>query len=170
VAIAFAPEGAGRAATFGVGAMHHRPQQGVGPLPGGEGGAKRRVRGYGGAGFVTTVATARKLRRNQTDAELKLWLHLRNRRLDGLKFRRQVRIAGFVADFLCEDAKLIVEVDGGQHAESERDLARSKVLQAAGFEVLRFWNNDVWENVEGVLEPIREMARLLRAEVTEARR
>ncbi|MGB0085374.1 MAG: DUF559 domain-containing protein [Rhodomicrobiaceae bacterium] len=109
---------------------------------------------------MTSVAAARKLRRNQTDAELKLWLHLRNRRLDGLKFRRQVRVAGFVADFLCEGTKLIVEVDGSQHAEDANDAERTKVLQAAGFEVLRFWNSDVLHNIEGVLERINEAVRL----------
>jgi very-short-patch-repair endonuclease len=104
---------------------------------------------------------ARKLRRNQTDAETKLWLHLRNRRLGGLKFRRQVPIAGFVADFLCDETKLVVEVDGGQHMKrSENDLARTKVLNATGFEVLRFWNSDVLENIDGVLEKIVESVRL----------
>jgi very-short-patch-repair endonuclease len=106
------------------------------------------------------VATARKLRRNQTDAELKLWLQLRNRRLGGLKFRRQVLIAGYIADFLCEEAKLIIEVDGGQHAESERDPIRTAEINAAGFEVLRFWNNDVFQNIEGVLQRILEVAQL----------
>jgi very-short-patch-repair endonuclease len=76
------------------------------------------------------IATARKLRRNQTDAELKLWLHLRNRRLDGLRFRRQAPVAGYIADFLCEDAKLIVEVDGGQHAGNRSDLVRTAELNA----------------------------------------
>ncbi len=109
---------------------------------------------------MSGIATARKLRRNQTDAEFKLWLHLRNRRLSGLKFRRQVPVSGFIADFLCEEAKLIVEVDGGQHAESASDPARTAALQAAGFEVLRFWNNDVLQNVEGVLARILEAAHV----------
>jgi very-short-patch-repair endonuclease len=111
---------------------------------------------------MTSVDTARKLRCNQTDAELKLWLHLRNRRLDGLKFRRQVRVVGFVADFLCEEAKLIIEVDGRQHCENSADLARARVLEAAGFQVLRFWNNEVLENIDGVREHILETARLAR--------
>jgi len=113
---------------------------------------------------MSGVAMARKLRRNQTDAELKLWLHIRNRRLDGLKFRRQVPVVGFIADFLCDETKLIVEVDGGQHAENEAGLARTAELNAAGFQVIRFWNNDVLENVDGVLERILETARLPRAE------
>jgi very-short-patch-repair endonuclease len=113
---------------------------------------------------MASIATARQLRRNQTDAELKLWLHLRNRRLSGLKFRRQIPVSGFIADFLCEDAKLIVEVDGGQHAENERDLVRTAELNSAGYEVRRFWNNDVLQNIDGVLERVVEAASLPRAE------
>ena len=113
---------------------------------------------------MSAVSIARKLRRNQTDAELKLWLQLRGRRLGGSKFRRQVPIAGFVADFLCEDAKLIVEVDGGQHSErSKGDLERTWILQQAGFEVLRFWNNEVLGNMDGVLKRIMETLDLSRS-------
>ncbi|MDX2265222.1 MAG: endonuclease domain-containing protein [Hyphomicrobiales bacterium] len=104
---------------------------------------------------------ARRLRRNQTEAETKLWMHVRNRRLRGLKFRRQVPVAGYVADFLCEDLKLIVELDGGHHGErSEADAERTKVLKRAGYQVLRFWNNDVMTNIEGVLQRIVEMAEI----------
>jgi very-short-patch-repair endonuclease len=110
------------------------------------------------------VATARRLRRNQTDAEMRLWLHLRDRRLIGLKFRRQVPVAGFVADFLCETAKLTIEVDGGQHASAEQDATRTAELNAAGYEVLRFWNNDVLQNLDGVLQRIVEAAQLAKAE------
>jgi very-short-patch-repair endonuclease len=82
---------------------------------------------------MSAVSVARKLRSNQTDAELKLWLHVRGRRLGRLKFRRQAPIAGFSADFLCEEAKLIVEVDGGQHAEPSRnDMERTRIMQDAG--------------------------------------
>ena len=112
---------------------------------------------------MSGVATARKLRRNQTDAELKLWLHLRNRRLKGLKFRRQVPVSGYIADFLCDDVKVILEVDGGQHAENARDVTRTAALQTAGYEVIRFWNSDVLENIEGVLERILEAVDLARA-------
>jgi very-short-patch-repair endonuclease len=102
-----------------------------------------------------TTQTARKLRREQTDAERKLWSRLRSRNLDGLKFKRQVVIEGFVADFACWDAKLIVEVDGGQHAEHQtKDAERSRILDAAGYIVLRFWNNEVLSTIEGVLEVI----------------
>ena len=102
---------------------------------------------------------ARQLRRSLTDAEKKLWAHLRNKQLHGLKFRRQVPVCGFIADFLCDSAKLIVEVDGGQHAmQEERDLERTKVLESAGFQVLRLWNNDVMSNIEGVLSEIAKTA------------
>ena len=99
---------------------------------------------------------ARYLRTNQTDAESKLWFHLRGRRLEGFKFRRQVPVDRFIADFLCTDASLIIEVDGGQHGEqAEADQARTKVLENCGYRVLRYWNNEVLENLDGVLEDIR---------------
>jgi very-short-patch-repair endonuclease len=101
------------------------------------------------------VAIARKLRRKQTNAERELWLRLRDRRLNGLKFRRQVPIGGYVVDFCCESARLIVELDGGQHVErSEADAKRTAELEAQGYLVLRFWNNDVLRNIDGVLECI----------------
>src|SRR6266700_976406 len=99
------------------------------------------------------VSTARRLRKNQTDAERILWLRLRDRRLNGLKFRRQVPIGRYVVDFFCADAHLIVEVDGGQHATAD-ETNRTRTLEAMGFLVLRFWNNDVHENIDGVLESI----------------
>jgi very-short-patch-repair endonuclease len=106
------------------------------------------------------VSDARRLRRNQTDAERKLWFELRGRRLNGLMFRRQVPVAGFIADFLSEEVRLIVEVDGGQHAEKvESDSERTRVLNSAGYEVLRFWNNDVLTNIEAVCERVLEVAR-----------
>src|SRR5579883_863002 len=95
---------------------------------------------------------ARKLRRNSTDAELRLWHALKNRQLSGFKFRRQAPFGPFIADFLCVDAKLIVEVDGGQHAiQTEQDRERSQYFAANGYRVSRFWNNDVLQNLEGVL-------------------
>jgi very-short-patch-repair endonuclease len=98
---------------------------------------------------------AGRLRRNQTDAERLLWFRLRDRRLDGLKFKRQVPIERFVVDFFCADAKLIVELDGGHHTQnSERDADRTRVLEAMGYLVLRFWNHDVIRNMDGVLEDI----------------
>ena len=101
------------------------------------------------------VGIPRRLRRDQTDVERKLWFRLRDRRLDGWKFRRQVPVDRFVVDFLCTDARLIVELDGGQHVErTMEDLERTRVLERAGYLVLRFWNNDVVENIDGVLETI----------------
>jgi very-short-patch-repair endonuclease len=101
------------------------------------------------------VGTARKLRREQTDAERTLWFRLRDRRLGGLKFPRQVPVGRYVVDFCCESARLIVELDGGQHAErSAEDAKRTADLDAYGFLALRFWNVDVLSNLDGVLETI----------------
>jgi very-short-patch-repair endonuclease len=103
---------------------------------------------------------ARELRRASTDAERKLWSHLRNHQLEGLKFRRQVPLFGFYADFFCESANLMVELDGGQHAvQNEKDVSRTRTLQEAGIIVLRFWNNEVLENIEGVLAEIARIAK-----------
>jgi very-short-patch-repair endonuclease len=101
-----------------------------------------------------TVRKVRTLRRNSTDAEMKLWFGLRDRRLGGFKFVRQDSIGPYVADFVCRDRKVVVEVDGGQHAESARDQIRDAYLVSEGYRVLRFWNSDVSGNIEGVLETI----------------
>src|ERR1041385_1765336 len=103
------------------------------------------------------VATARRLRRDQTDAERKLWFRLRDRRLAGLKFRRQMPIDRYVADFCCESARLIVELDGGQHVDRTAADAE-RTLEAHGYLVLRFWNNDVLQNIDGVLQTIVDTA------------
>ncbi len=95
-----------------------------------------------------------------TDAELRLWRLLRDRRLNSLKFRRQVPIGPYIVDFLCVGAKLIIEADGSQHAESPRDNARDAYLESQGWKVLRFWNNEVFLNPEGVLETILAYADL----------
>ncbi|MCC6983952.1 MAG: DUF559 domain-containing protein [Bauldia sp.] len=101
------------------------------------------------------VAVARRLRRDITDAERKLWYQLRDRRLAGVKFKRQVPIGRYYADFASLEHHLIIEVDGGQHALAEEtDAARTKELEAMGFLVLRFWNSDVLTNMEGVIESI----------------
>jgi very-short-patch-repair endonuclease len=103
----------------------------------------------------TSVKAARRLRRQQTDAERLLWFRLRDRRLDGWKFRRQFPIDRYIVDFFCADAHLIIELDGGQHAvRTGADAARTRVLEAMGYLVLRFWNNDVMRNIEGVLEEV----------------
>src|SRR5262249_55736442 len=99
--------------------------------------------------------TARRLRRNQTDAERVLWFQLRDRRLGGWKFRRQAPIDRYIVDFICPDARLIIELDGGQHSErAEPDLKPTRVLESLGYGVLRFWNNDVLSNTEGVLDTV----------------
>ena len=102
-------------------------------------------------------SNARTLRRNSTDTERILWSELRDHRLNGAGFRRQVPIENYVADFICHAAKLVVEIDGGQHFsdQAERaDAARSAVIEAKGFLVLRFTNHDVTKNRVGVLEAI----------------
>ena len=97
---------------------------------------------------------ARALRANETDAEAFLWSELRGRRLHGWKFRRQVPINGFIADFLCATAKLIDELDGNQHVESEYDRIRDMKLADAGYRVIRFWNHEALAEREWVLERI----------------
>jgi very-short-patch-repair endonuclease len=99
--------------------------------------------------------TARQLRRNLTDAERSMWFLLRNRRFDGAKFRRQVPIGPYVADFASIQHRLVVELDGGQHADSVGDVRRDAFLAAEGWRVLRFWNSDVLANRNGVLEAIQ---------------
>ena len=99
---------------------------------------------------------AKALRTNQTNAEHKVWYALRAGRLMNYKFKRQVPIADFIVDFVCFEQKLIVEIDGGQHAENSNDVLRDAKLIKMGFRVLRFWNNDVIQNLEGVLMTILE--------------
>ncbi len=97
----------------------------------------------------------RRLRNNATDAERLLWRHLRGRQLDGCKFRRQHPYADYILDFVCLERMVAVELDGSQHAEQvDADTMRTVFLERAGFRVLRFWNNQVFEETEGVLEAI----------------
>ena len=104
------------------------------------------------------MSRARTLRRNQTTAEQTLWAHLRNRQLEGYKFRRQVPLGRYIVDFACYDERLVVELDGGQHGETAaEDAARSAWLEAKGFRVVRFWNHEVFENLDGVLARILEV-------------
>jgi len=110
---------------------------------------------------------ARHLRQRQTDAENRIWYHLRGRRLCGLRFRRQHPVASYFADFACTELGLIVELDGGQHASRHgqwSDCVRTDVLAAHGFDVLRFWDNDVLINTSGVLTVIARRARQLQRE------
>lgn len=99
----------------------------------------------------------RELRKNQTDVERKLWAKLRNRSFHGLKFFRQYSVGYYILDFYCPTLKLAIELDGGQHGEEENrtyDNLRTNFLNTEGIKVLRFWNNDVMNNIEGVLEEV----------------
>ena len=105
---------------------------------------------------------ARKLRQSATDVEAALWQRLRGRQLADAKFVRQFPIGDHIADFACRAARLVIELDGGQHADSAADIERTRTLEAHGFTVLRFWNNDVVENMDGILEEIRRTLLLAR--------
>ena len=108
----------------------------------------------------TSQRRARSLRNEPTDCERKLWQFLRLRHLGGFRFRRQVPMGHYIADFACVEAMLVVELDGGQHQDSAHDLRRDTELASQGFRVLRFWNNQVLQETEAVLE---EILRVLRA-------
>lgn len=106
---------------------------------------------------------ARSLRRDQTDAERRLWSYLRNRQVCGAKFRRQLAISHYIVDFCCLEIGLIIELDGGQHAKNEElDHARTRDLEARGFVVMRFWNNEVLRDTESAVERIRTTVELRR--------
>ncbi|MBI1214275.1 MAG: DUF559 domain-containing protein [Alphaproteobacteria bacterium] len=118
------------------------------PLAGegrGEGKTRKRRR---------TTLRARTLRRNQTDAEKIIWHELKAKRFQGLKFKRQHPVGPYFADFICIEKKLIVEIDGGQHCGNAADEARTDFMTQKGYEVVRFWNNDVLQNTQGVLEAL----------------
>jgi very-short-patch-repair endonuclease len=110
----------------------------------------RRMRGPN----LFKTERARGLRRNSTDAERKLWNRLRSRAIGGHKFVRQESVGPYIADFVCRESRLIIEVDGGQHATEPRDPLRDRWLTDHGYRILRFWNNDVLGNTDGVLEVI----------------
>ena len=101
----------------------------------------------------------RELRNNPTDAEKKLWFALRNRQLLGVRFNRQVPIGHYICDFVARSARLVVEADGGQHANSPGDASRTRFLENRGYRVLRFWNNDVLGNIDGVVNEIERVLR-----------
>lgn len=103
---------------------------------------------------------ARKLRKNSTSQEQKIWNLLRNRQFLGLKFKRQVPIYNYVVDFVCEEKKLIIEIDGGQHNEPnniDEDNIRTNILEKEGYRVIRFWNNEIDNNIEGVYQKLLEV-------------
>ena len=98
---------------------------------------------------------ARKLRQNQTEAEKLLWSRLRRRQMAGVRFRRQVPIGPYIVDFASHEAKLVIEVDGGQHdRDSDAEKARTERIERDGYRVLRFWNNEVLGNIDGVVQTI----------------
>jgi very-short-patch-repair endonuclease len=110
------------------------------------------VRGYS----KHTLKRAKALRRDLTDTERKLWALLRSRQLNAAKFRRQQPIGPYIADFVCHDARLIIEADGGQHSGSADDERRDEWLLSRGYRLLRFWNHDILGNPEGVIQLIAE--------------
>lgn len=119
------------------------------------------MRDFASAMADRITRNARLLRRRQTDDERRLWARLRDRRLNGLKFRRQAPCGPYIADFLCEAAQLVIEVDGSQHAEPaalESDLARTRHLNSLGYEVFRVWNIDLKTNMDGVLDQVLAIA------------
>ena len=98
---------------------------------------------------------ARTLRQNMTDAENRMWYYLRNRRLAGYKFVRQHTIGKYIADFICRDKNLIIEIDGGQHMEATTyDIRRTAYLEGLGYQIFRVWNHEVFNNIEGVTRQI----------------
>ena len=109
---------------------------------------------------------ARSLRRALTPAEFVLWRRIRARRLGGFKFVRQEPIGRYYVEFVCRERHVIVELDGGQHAESPKDRQRDRALCALGYRVIRIWNNDVIENLDGVLQ--RLMSELEKSPLTPA--
>ena len=109
-------------------------------------------------GYKRPTARSRELRLNATDAERKLWAQISARRVAGVRFNRQFPIGPFICDFVSRSAKLVIEVDGGQHAvDVAKDEARTAYLEARGYRVIRFWNNDVLERIEGVVMEIERV-------------
>jgi len=109
---------------------------------------------------ATASEQAKALSREMTEAEKKIWPRMRMRHIEGYRFRRQVPLGPFIADFVCHEAKLIVEIDGGQHDPlSEQEVHRTRFLESQGYRLLRFWNNKVPDNTEGVQTVIAQVLR-----------
>ena len=117
-------------------------------------GAQRADEGAFARGTQRLIKFAKQMRRKPTEAEAKMWVLLRNRRFAQFKFRRQVPMGPYIADFLCFAPKLIVELDGGQHADNVRDQGRDAELRRRGFHILRIWNNDILAHPDAVLEAV----------------
>jgi len=124
----------------------------------GEEGARRTAVGRRG-GRRNLLPLAKRMRREPTEAETKLWSMLRGQRLAGMKFKRQEQVGDYIVDFVCFGSRLIVEADGGQHSENDKDAVRDAWLTEQGFRVLRFWNNDIVSNPEGVARVILDGAQ-----------
>jgi very-short-patch-repair endonuclease len=103
------------------------------------------------------VSLARNLRSNSTDVERLLWNRLRARSINGLKFRRQYPVGDYIVDFVCLEKRVVVELDGGQHNESQQDTVRDVWLTRNGYKVVRIWNNDVLGNIEGTVDSILDI-------------
>ncbi len=133
------------------------------PLVGeGQGGGKLSANAGRNIGKNLSVTRARNLRKNLTEVEKKLWYWLRRQNLHGTRFRRQAPMGRYIVDFACYEPRLIIELDGGQHSEQTvYDAKRDDWLRSQGFEVLRFWNNEVNENLEGVIQVIMERLSML---------
>ena len=104
------------------------------------------------------IKYAKQMRSNMTDAESKLWYYLRAKRFYGLKFKRQVLIGEYIVDFLCKEKNIVIELDGGQHNEDDnivKDNERTKYLESQGYIVIRYWNNDIMQNIDAVLSDLK---------------
>ena len=110
-------------------------------------------------GIRRPTLRVQELRANATEAERRLWRRLSARQCAGAKFSRQMPIGAYICDFLCRELRLVIEVDGGQHAESKRDAVRTRYLQQEGYRVIRFWNDDVLSNTDGVVMTIADLIR-----------
>ncbi len=143
-----------------VSALRVAPQALI-PSPGG-GGSPPKAAGWGDIMAGKAIdrfrrSTARRLRLNATNAETTLWRHLKKLGTEGTHFRRQVPLGPYVADFACMTARVVIEVDGSQHGDElnkSRDEVRTRWLESEGYRVIRFWNNDIVQNAEGVLDVI----------------
>ncbi|WCP11922.1 hypothetical protein sphantq_00317 [Sphingobium sp. AntQ-1] len=107
-------------------------------------------------GYARPTAKARALRNNATDVERALWHVISARKISGIRFNRQIPIGQFICDFVARSIGLVIEVDGGQHND-EVDAERTRYIEAQGFRMIRFWNNDVLGNIEGVIEEIERV-------------
>ena len=102
---------------------------------------------------------SRKLRKEMTEAEKKLWQYLRAKQVFGIKFRRQQQINNYIVDFYCPSKRIIIELDGGQHANNIKDKERDKFMEDKGIKVIRIWDNDIMNNIEGVMEHIMNIIK-----------